>query len=206
MRLSLDLPLNRRAQRNRYRGALINYQAGRRNVMQLEDNIKFDVRNGLRNLELTRVQYPISVAQAALAAEQVTSIRLQLALGTPNVRGRDLLDALQGSRQALTSVANARIGYLVDRARFVLDLELMQLDENGFWPEINDANYQPEPNLLYPTNAGPTYGHISPCVKPSKLMYHIYCHPRPGEAIEARGPIGAAAMRVEPSEVDQPTQ
>ena len=186
LRVSLDLPFNRRSQRNRFRSSLINYQAGRRSVMQLEDSIKFDVRNGLRSLELTRVQYPISVTQAALAAEQVISIRLQLALGTPNVRGTDLLDALQGSRQALTSVANSRIDYLVDRARFVLDLELMQVDENGFWPQINDPTYQPAANLVYPPNAGPTYGTLSPCVKPSRLLRHIYGHPLPGEAIELR--------------------
>ncbi|MCA9166101.1 MAG: hypothetical protein KDB23_00465, partial [Planctomycetales bacterium] len=186
LRVSLDLPFNRRAQRNRFRQSLIGYQAGRRSVMQLEDTIKFDIRNGLRTLELTRVQYPISVTQAALAAEQVISIRLQLALGTPNVRGTDLLDALQGSRQALTSVANSRIGYLVDRARFVLDLELMQLDESGFWPQINNPDYQPTADFIYPINAGPTYGTISPCVKPTRLLQHIYCHPLPGEAIELR--------------------
>lgn len=182
--VTLDLPFNRRAQRNNYRASLINYQSGRRSVMRLEDSIKFDIRNGLRNLELARVQYPISVTRAALAAEQVISIQLQLTLGTPDVRGRDLLDALQASREALTSVANSRIGFLVDRARFVLDLELMQVDEDGFWPQINDPTYQPQPNFLYPPNAGPTYGTLSPCVKPSKLMYHIYGHRLPGQTIE----------------------
>ncbi len=184
LRLSLDLPFNRRAQRNNYRVALIDYQVGRRSLMRLEDTIKFDIRTGIRNLELTRVQYPISVTSAALAYERVISIRLQLALGTPDVRGRDLLDALQDSRVALRGVAGLRIGYLVDRARFVLDLELMQVDENGFWPQISDPGYQPAPNLTFPRNAGPTYGELSPRVLPSRLMYHLYRHPLPGERIE----------------------
>jgi outer membrane protein TolC len=173
--LTFDLPLNRRAQRNNYRRALIDYQAGRRSLMQTEDTIKFDVRDDLRRLEQARVQYPISVTQAALAAEQVASIRLQLALGIAGVRGTDLLDALQSSRQALTAVANARIGYIVDRAQFVFDLELLQLDEQGFWPEINDLDFQPLPDLIYPHAAGPTYGEISNWVRPSRLLYHIYC-------------------------------
>jgi hypothetical protein len=130
------------------------------------------------------MQYPIRVTQAALAAEQVISIRLQLALGTPNVRGTDLLDALQGSREALTEVANLRINDLVNRTQFVLNMELMQLDEDGFWPAIDDPNYQPEANLLYPLAAGPTYGEIPRIVKPSPILYHIYCYPRPGERIE----------------------
>ena len=178
VRVSLDLPLNRRAQRNAYRRTLINYQQGRRSLMQLEDKIKFEIRNELRNVELIRVQYPIQVTRAALAAEQVTSIRLQLALGTPNVRGTDLLDALQGSREALTLVANLRIDDLVNRAQFVLDMELMQLDDNGFWPQINDPDYQPQPNLMYPPSAGPTYGEIPRYVKPTKLMYPPVSHTR----------------------------
>ena len=82
-------------------------------------------------------------------------------------------------------------------------MELMQLDDNGFWPQINDPDYQPEPNLLYPSTAGPTYGTIPPYVKPSRVMYHIYCHPRPGERIEHVSPPigqGSAAGEVEDAE------
>ncbi len=183
VRLSLDLPLNRRAQRNRYRESLIRYQAQRRQLMQFEDTIKFEIRDELRNLQQNRVQYPISVTQAALAAEQAISVQLQLDLGIQSVRETDLLDALQASREALSAVANSRIGYLVQRARFILDLELMQLDESGYWPQINDPDYQPIANTIYPANAGPTYGRLSTWVKPSKLMYHLYHHPLPGQQI-----------------------
>ncbi|MCP4195196.1 MAG: hypothetical protein GY768_31735 [Planctomycetaceae bacterium] len=188
LRLSLDLPLNRRLQRNTYRRSLINYQQGRRSLMELEDTIKFEIRDDLRQLERLRVQYPISVTRAALAAEQVISVQLQLSLGIEGVRGTDLLLALQTSRESLQSVANDRLKYLVDRAQFVLNLELMQLDSNGFWPEINNPNYQPQPRTVYPRNAGPTYGQITPWVKPSKLIYQIYRHPLPGdETVLIRG-------------------
>ena len=181
--LAVDLPLDRRIERNQYRREQINFQQGRRDLMAVEDDIKFDVRDGLRRLELIRVQYPISVTQAALAAEQVISTRLQLALGIEGVRYTDLLLALQSSRESLRSVAFARISYLVERAQFVFDLELMQLDERGFWPEINDRDYQPTARLMYPRNAGPTYGEITPWVKPSKLLYHLYRHRLPGAQV-----------------------
>ena len=64
--LTFDLPLNRFQQRVGYRRALITYQVGRRSLMLAEDEIKFAIRQGLRELEQTRVQYPISVTQAAL--------------------------------------------------------------------------------------------------------------------------------------------
>lgn len=179
--LQLDLPFNRLAQRNAFRRTLIDFQAGRRQLMEFEDRtIKFNIRNELRDLELARVQYPISVAQAALAAEQVTSIRLSLSLGIPNVRIPDLLDALDDSRNALISVANARIGYIVQRSRFALDLEQMQLDESGFWPEIYDENYQPQPRLEYPVDAGMTYGDLPDFLCISDSIRRMHNHSLPG--------------------------
>ena len=148
--------------------------------MQLEDQIKFEIRDGVRTLDQIRVQYPISVTQAALAAEQVISTQLQLELGVPEVRETDLLDALQRSRLALREVANSRISYLVRRAEFVLDLELMQLDERAFWPQINDPNYQPEPNGAYPWNAGSAYGTFPSYLKVSHEYRRMLNQPPPG--------------------------
>lgn len=186
--LSVDLPLNRIEQRNAFRRAIIGYQNARRDLMALEDSIKFDVRNSLRTLAETRLQYPISVTRAALAAEQVTSTRLQLALGVPGVRATDLLEALQDSREALIAVANSRIGYIVDDAFFAIDLELMELDQSGYWPHINDPNFQPVRNLVYPKHAGPTYGTIPSYLKVSDQMKQIFKKPLPGESQTAVSP------------------
>ena len=179
--INFDLPLNRLNQRNAFRQALINYQAGRRSLDALEDGIKLSVRTGLRSLAEARLQYPISVTRAALAAEQVTSIRLQLALGIAGVRGTDLLDALRSSREALIAVANQRIGYIVDDAEFVLELELMRLDATGYWPGLNDADFQPLADLTYPEGAGPTYGDIPSFLKVSSQIKRMLEAPLPGE-------------------------
>ncbi len=178
--LGLDLPVNRIEQRNTYRRALINYQAARRGLMAFEDNIKLDIRNRMRDMAQTRLQYPISVTRAALAAEQVTSIRLQLALGVQGVRGTDLLDALQDSRQALINVANFRIRYIIADARFAVDLESMELNEFGFWPHINDPEFQHARNVLYPESAGPTYGDIPPYLKVSRQLKRLLKSSSPG--------------------------
>lgn len=181
LNLQLDLPFNRMAQRNAFRRTLIDFQAGKRQLTEFEDRtIKFNLRNELRDLELARVQYPISVAQAALAAEQVTSIRLSLSLGIPNVRIPDLLDALDDSRNALISVANSRIGYIVQRSRFALDLEQMQLDDVGFWPEIYNKDYQPRPQLDYPAGAGMTYGEFPEFLRVSDSIRRMHGHSLPG--------------------------
>ena len=160
LRLVLDLPLNRKQQRNQYREALLDYYAAVRRLMEREDSVKLDVRRQLRNLALARALYEISVASAALAAERVVNTRMQLALGLPGVAARDFLEAQDAYRRALSSVADNRIGYITDRMQFFLDLELIELDRNGMWPEFKRMDYQPQPVLDWPDEALPVYGTI----------------------------------------------
>ena len=49
--LRIDGPLNRQAERNAYRASLIAYQRAKREFVALADQIEFDVRNDLRQLE-----------------------------------------------------------------------------------------------------------------------------------------------------------
>lgn len=172
--VSLDLPLNRKAQRNLYRAALINYQAGRRSLMQLEDSIKFAVRDDLRNLALARTQYQIGVASAALANERVNSTRLALALGISGVAARDFLEAQDAYRVAVGGVADNHIGYLVNRMQLFLDLEVMQLDDTGFWLGLRDESLQPPAQFVLPPENGPPYGPLVPRLRYSRELRAIH--------------------------------
>ncbi len=167
VRLLFDAPLNRRAERNAYRNALINYQAGRRDLMEAEDLIKFGVRNTLRSLALDREQYLIAVAGAALAYERVVSTSLEFRLGTGGVSARDFLEAQVAYIDALSDVASRHIDYIVDRTQLFLDLELLTVNESGFWEELDNEQYQPEPYFEMPNWSLPVYGNLPP-VKYSK--------------------------------------
>lgn len=158
LRLTFDAPLNRRAERNAYRNALITYQRGLRSLTLLQDTIKFSVRNDLRNLALDREQYLIAVASAALAYERVVSTSLEFRLGTGGVSARDFLEAQTAYTNALTAVANRHINYIVNRTQLFFDLELLTVDENGFWEQINDESFQPQPYYEIPTEGEPVYG------------------------------------------------
>ncbi len=170
LRLTLDAPLNRRAQRNVFREALIDYQASRRDLMELEDLIKFAVRNDLRDLDLSRQQYELGVASAALAFERVAGTRLQLQLGVAGVQARDFLEAQTAYAAALSVVAARHLGYIVSRTQLFLDLELLQVDETGYWPQIHDLEYQPVPQYQPPWAAFPPYGELPPDVHYSRKM------------------------------------
>ncbi len=57
-------------------------------------------------------------------------------------------------------MADNHINYIVNRTRFFLDLDLLQLDEAGMWPYLREEEYQPEPRTEFPPNAGRPYGDI----------------------------------------------
>lgn len=176
--LSLDAPLNRRAQRNAFRRSLINYQAALRNLIELEDTIKVNVRNDLRNLQLDNTQYRIAVSSAALASERVTSTSLSLALGRANVSARDFLEAQQAYTRSLSQVANEHISYIQDRISLFLDLEALHVDNEGFWPTLYDEKYSPIVQFAMPPI--PPYGTLPPNVWYSHKVKRMLKIP-PGE-------------------------
>lgn len=179
--LEFDTPLNRRVERNNFRAALINYQLALRNLIEAEDNIKFDIRNDLREIELDQNQYQIAIASAALAYERVASTRLQLATGQGNITARDFLEAQQAYTQSLSDVARQHIGYILDRIQFFLDLEQLQVDPVLFWPELRNESYPFLPNTDFASTSPDAYGRL-PCGPWfSKCMQRMNCVP-PGQA------------------------
>ena len=189
--LAFDAPLNRRAQRNAFRTALIDYQQALRNLIELEDNIKFGVRNDLRDLNLDREQYRIAVASAALAYERVISTRFQLQMpAASNVTARDFLEAQRDYTQALNAVATEHIGYVQHRIQLFLDLELLQVDDYGFWPELYDEQLPPTPVSDFPDYARHPYGYLPQRLKYSHQMRQMERIPDGQPAIlrESSGP------------------
>lgn len=175
VRLSLDLPFNRRDQRNRFRTSLFNYQQTLRNVMALEDNIKLSIRRDLRNLKLDRQQYANGVAGAALASERVTSTELEVRGGFAT--SRDFLESQTAYVQAISGVASDHINYIVGRLELFLDLESLTVGEDGFWDELYDENFQPEPVYQIPGYGRPPYGELHPRLKYSRKIRRMNCVP-----------------------------
>ena len=178
--VTLDTPLNRRAQRNRFREQVLNYQLARRAVMSLEDLIKRDIRNDLRSLTLAEEQHLLGIASAALAYERVISTELQLRLGVEGVRARDFLEAQTAYASALSTVASRHIGHILGRIRLFVDLEQLQVDEAGEWPALHDETILP--STAVPTGPGVDYGELPERVEYSdELLQRLTERWSPGE-------------------------
>jgi hypothetical protein len=148
--LSLDtqLPLNRLAQRNAYRIALINYQQQRRALMVLEDNIAVQVRFDVRQLQLFAANYTIQkrvieslYAQVESALEVITApadpSQLQTTGSTAQATAAALtnqyLGALNSLNGAQTRMYDIWLSYQATRMQLYLDLESLRMDNRGVW-------------------------------------------------------------------------
>jgi len=76
--LTLDLPLERVAERNDYRNSLIELERAVRNVGSLEDQVKLDIRNRLRALQSTRESLQIQARSVQVAQKRIRSTNMSL--------------------------------------------------------------------------------------------------------------------------------
>ena len=132
---TLDLPIERVAERNAYRTSLIYLEAAVRNVQDLEDQIKLDVREALRTVQSTRESLQIQARAVVVAEKRVKGAEMSLEEGRGQMR--DVLEA----QSALVSAQNALTGAVVDYRLTELELQrdmgLLRVDEQGLWHESN---------------------------------------------------------------------
>ena len=133
--LEFDGPLNRLNERNGYRLAQLAYQQQRRNYMAVEDGIVNSVRLNLRQLRNNRFNFQIARQQLITATRQVDEAQLFLRQqrSTDSSATQDLLQALEVLRNAKISLIGNWIDYETSRIALFVDLELLNLDENGVW-------------------------------------------------------------------------
>ena len=136
-----DAPLNRLAERNQYRQALIEFQQARRNFMATEDRIHQGLRATLRTVELNQVNFELRRAAVQIAINQVDLARLRLneppRPGVAAEFGATTALNLVNSLSDLLNVQNDFLSVWVnyEASRIGLDFQLgtMQLDPQGMW-------------------------------------------------------------------------
>jgi len=133
----LDLPLDRKAERNGYRRSLIDYEVSLRNESLAEDNIKLDVRNSYRNLLQSEKDYEISQISLKLNQSRVEEVDLRATLGLGNII--DQVDAKNALTAAESSVTGAIVDFQIALLQFWRDLGILYVKENGTWEEVNDV-------------------------------------------------------------------
>jgi outer membrane protein TolC len=161
--VELDLPLNRKLERNAYRTSIVNFEVQVRELALFLDDLKRDVRVDLRELDRLRQSYDIQVRAKALADRRVESSELSLQAG--RVQVRDVLDAQTSRVRAYNAATAALIDYHLTRMRLLLDLGILKTEKERFWLDYGDL---PKSDAATPAEPAAS----SKLITPEELFRH----------------------------------
>ena len=135
--LTIDLPIERTAERDAYRNSYITLERTVRDVQNLEDDIKLSIRRNLRLMSESRETRDIQANAVYVAQYRVKSTTLFFEAG--RIQIRDLLDAQESLVNAKNLLTAAVVAYRVAELQFQRDTGVLEIDEKGLWKE-----YTPE--------------------------------------------------------------
>jgi outer membrane protein TolC len=130
----LELPLERTAARNRYREAWIQLEVAVRQLQQLEDEVKRDVRGALRDLLSSRESVVTQSKAVAVAQRRVDSTDMLLQAGRAEIR--DVLEAQTDLVDAQNEYTTSLVEYRVAELELQRDTGVLEVDHQGIWREF----------------------------------------------------------------------
>ena len=136
--LHIDPGLDRTAERNAYRTALISVNRAARGVTQQEDDIKLQVRDSWRTLDQAKRNYQISELGVNLAERRVEEQNLLAELG--RAKAQDQVDAQNDLSNSKNQRTQALVTHTIARLQFWSNLGILYIKENGQWEENQNAN------------------------------------------------------------------
>ncbi len=129
--VQLNLPLDRLRERNNYRATLISFERQIRSLSLSLDDVRNDVRQGLRTLEQLRQNYQIQQKAVELADRRVEIAPLLLQAGRAEIR--DQLEAQAAQFQARNALTQALVDYHVARLGLLISIGKLETGEDHFW-------------------------------------------------------------------------
>ena len=134
----LDPGLDRMAERNNYRSALISSDQAARAVEQQEDQIILQVRDSWRTLDEAQRNYEISDIGVKIAERRVEEQNLLAELG--RAKAQDQVDAENDLINSKNQRTQALVTHTIARLQFWNYLGILYIKNNGRWEEIQDEN------------------------------------------------------------------
>jgi len=136
--LNLDPGLDRLAERNAYRAAIIARNRAARSIEQQEDEIRLQVRDSWRTLDQAKRNFGISELGVKIAERRVEEQNLLAELG--RARAMDQVDAQNSLNDSKNQRTQALVTHTIARLRFWDNLGILYIKDNGQWEEGLHAN------------------------------------------------------------------
>jgi len=136
----VNLPIERTAERNRYRNSLISLEKAVRSFQAAEDQLKQDVKSKLRDMLENRERLVIQIQAVELAERRVKNTDMLLQAGRAELR--DVLDAQSALTSAQNSLYSAAVSYRINELELQRDLGVLQVTSDGLWKELDLTEYK----------------------------------------------------------------
>lgn len=127
--LSVEIPLDRKAERNSYRAALIGMEQSRRSLRQTEDSLILEVRDAVRRLKQQEQQ--IRNDQENIQTLERRLLRADLDNRAGVGSNRDIVEALNALTAAQNGLLDRKVSYLVTRLSLLQQMGLLFVDKEG---------------------------------------------------------------------------
>ena len=137
----VDLPLDRKAERNSYRASLISYDRATRELSLAEDNVKLEVRDAWRNLDQAKRNFDNRKLALALSERRVEEQTLRAEFGRGIVL--DQVDARNDFISAQNQLTDALVRHTIARLEFWRDMGILYIKPNGQWEDVKDVQESP---------------------------------------------------------------
>jgi outer membrane protein TolC len=126
----LDLPLDRLPERNTYRLSLLNLEAAKRNVLQLDDQVVSDVRARIRGIRSALVSLDLQQQGIGIARARLESANEFLLTGRTS-DSRNVLEAQTSLLLAQDQFEQARADLQVAILSYLRDTGVLRLDPSS---------------------------------------------------------------------------
>jgi outer membrane protein TolC len=133
--LTVDLPVERRRERNAYRNALMAVESAVREYQLEEDTLKNTIRADMRSMSQTKDNLQIQYMAMNLAERRVRNQEILLQAGRADMTV--MLEAQDSLVQAKNSLYSAMISYKNQELALQRDLGLLEVSVNGTWKEAD---------------------------------------------------------------------
>lgn len=129
--LSFELPVDRMAERNAFRSALIDLDRAERDLSQTEDRVRIEIFNALR--ELTQFEKQIQLQEDQIESEKRAVAVMQIRVEAGDAQQRDLTEARRSLTDAMNQLIDLKVQHFIARLRLKRNLGILFIDENGMW-------------------------------------------------------------------------
>ena len=129
----MDLPIERRSERNAYRSALVAVENAVRNYQRQEDSLKESIRSAMRSMSQTKANLQIQFIAMNLAERRVRNQEILLQAGRADMTV--MLEAQDSLVSAKNSLYSAMISYKNQELALQRELGLLDVSVDGTWKE-----------------------------------------------------------------------